>query len=88
MAISMDELKALSTRHRQRGCKIAAALNELDPESRVAVEAGIADPTVSDGAVTDRLRDETEAMKGARGPQSVTFHRTQRCVCYEKPDDE
>jgi len=78
----MDELLALSKRHRQRRCKIAEALNEYDTEGRTVIEQAIDRDDITDDAIRQILQRDTEAMKDARGPQSVTFHRKRRCICF------
>ena len=86
--LSMDTLEALSTKHRRKHrCKVAEALVEYSDrgqdEDRARVEEAIDNPKISDDAVRLGMRsDGIEAFADAAGPQSVTFHRLRRCVCF------
>jgi hypothetical protein len=82
---TMDELIKLSERHRQRRCKIAEALAEYDQDGRTIIEEALGREDITDDAIRRAMQaDGIEAMADARGPQSVSFHRAKRCICFRE----
>lgn len=74
--------------YRVRKCKVAEALAEYeargDDQGKAVLEQALESPKITDNAIRVVLQDDgIEAFKDAAGPQSVTFHRSQKaCICY------
>ena len=82
---SISQLEALSAKSRRssRRCKVAEALAEYDASDRGVIEEALSRSDITDDAIRKVMQgDGITAMENARGPQSITFHRKQKCVCY------
>ncbi len=86
---TMAGLEAMSHRHRERKCKIAEALTECDDADRLVWEEAIDNSKITDDAIRKEMQaDGIAAMADAAGPQSVTYHRSRRCICFDNSGSE